>query len=87
MRRWLSMATESLTRMLESGRFGLIHRFTQQNDECRICPGLQVPLTLRLTENPKFGLVGDSYIHGVKAGEVMAGLNNEEARLGDIVLS
>ncbi|PMD63022.1 HET-domain-containing protein, partial [Hyaloscypha bicolor E] len=70
----------------ESGRFGLVDRLAELNDVCCICPGMQVPLILRPREDGRYGLVGDSYIHGVMAGEVMEQLEKGEVKLENIVL-
>ena len=70
----------------ESGRFGLVPWLAELNDVCCICPGMQVPLILRPREDGRYGLVGDSYIHGVMAGEVMEQLEKGEAKLENIVL-
>jgi hypothetical protein len=70
----------------ESGRFGLVTRFAELNDVCCICPGMKVPLILRPREDGRYGLVGDSYIHGVMAGEVMEQLEKGEVELENIVL-
>jgi hypothetical protein len=70
----------------ESGRFGLVARFTELNDVCCICPGMQVPLILRPREDGRYGLVGDGYIQGVMAGEVMEQLEKGEVKLENIVL-
>jgi hypothetical protein len=70
----------------ESGRFGLVTRFAELNDVCCICPGMKVPLILRPREDGRYGLVGDSYIHGVMAGEIMEQLEKGEVQLENIVL-
>jgi hypothetical protein len=70
----------------ESGRFGLVPLFAEPNDVCCICPGMQVPLILRPRADGRYGLVGDSYIHGVMAGEIVEQLDKGEVRLEDVVL-
>jgi hypothetical protein len=70
----------------ESGRFGLVDRLAELNDVCCICPGMKVPLILRPREDGRYGLVGNSYIHGVMAGEVMEQLEKGEVKLKNIVL-
>jgi hypothetical protein len=70
----------------ESGRFGLVAMFAKLNDVCCICPGMQVPLILRPREDGRYGLVGESYIHGVMAGEVMEQLEKGKVKLENIVL-
>lgn len=70
----------------ESGRFGLVARFAKLNDVCCICPGMQVPLILRPREDGRYGLVGDGYIQGVMAGEVMEQLEKGKVKLENIVL-
>jgi hypothetical protein len=70
----------------ESGRFGLVGRLAELNDVCCICPGMQVPLILRPREDGRYGLVGDGYIHGVMAGEVMEQLEKGKVKLENIIL-
>ncbi|KAE9371116.1 HET-domain-containing protein [Stipitochalara longipes BDJ] len=70
----------------KSGRFGLVPWLAEPNDVCCVCPGMQVPLILRSIEDGRYGLVGDSYIHGVMAGEVMGELEKGEVKLENIVL-
>jgi hypothetical protein len=70
----------------ESGRFGLVARLAELNDVCCVCPGMKVPLILRPREDGRYGLVGDSYIHGVMAGEVMEQLGKGKVKLENIVL-
>jgi hypothetical protein len=70
----------------ESGRFGLVAGLAEINDVCCICPGMQVPLILRPREDGRYGLVGDGYIHGVMAGEVMEQLEKGKVKLKNIVL-
>jgi hypothetical protein len=47
---------------------------------------MQVPLILRPRKDGRYGLVGDSYIHGVMGGEVMEQLEKGEMKLENIVL-
>ncbi|KAE8453876.1 hypothetical protein EG329_007652 [Mollisiaceae sp. DMI_Dod_QoI] len=70
----------------ESGRFGLIPWLAKRDDVCCICPGMHVPLILGPRQDGRYGLVGDSYIHGVMAGEVMEQLEKGEVKLEDIIL-
>ncbi|KAH8763895.1 heterokaryon incompatibility protein-domain-containing protein [Hyaloscypha sp. PMI_1271] len=70
----------------ESGRFGLVDRLAELNDVCCICPGMTVPLILRPREDGRYGLVGDGYIQGVMAGEVMEQLEKGKVKLENIVL-
>jgi hypothetical protein len=70
----------------ECGRFGLVPGITQWNDICSISPGMKVPLILRPREDGRYGLVGDSYIHGVMAGEIMEKFDKGEIELTDLVL-
>ncbi|PMD36267.1 HET-domain-containing protein [Hyaloscypha variabilis F] len=70
----------------KSGRFGLVPWLAQPEDVCCIFPGMQVPLILRPRKDGRYGLVGDSYIHGVMGGEVMEQLEKGEMKLENIVL-
>ncbi|KAN0096060.1 HET domain containing protein [Hyaloscypha variabilis] len=70
----------------KSGRFGLVPWLAQPEDVCCIFPGTQVPLILRPRKDGRYGLVGDSYIHGVMGGEVMEQLEKGEMKLENIVL-
>jgi hypothetical protein len=70
----------------ESGRFGLVPWLAELNDVCCICPGMKVPLTLRPREDGRYGLVGESYIQGVMAGEVMEQLEKGKVKLENVVL-
>jgi hypothetical protein len=47
---------------------------------------MQVPLILRPREDGRYGLVGESYIQGVMAGEVMEQLEKGKVKLENVVL-
>jgi hypothetical protein len=70
----------------EFGRFGLVPRLAKPNNVCCICLGMKVPLILRPREDRRYGLVGDSYVHGVMAGEVIEQLDKRGVKLENIVL-
>jgi hypothetical protein len=82
----LSYAHNRRFAITESGRFGLVDGLAELNDVCCICPGMQVPLILRPREDGRYGLVGNSYIQGVMAGEVMEQLEKGKVKLENIVL-
>jgi hypothetical protein len=70
----------------ESGRFGIVPLLAEPNDVCCICPGMKVPLILRPREDRRYGMVGDSYVHGVMTGEIVEQLDRCEVKLEDVVL-
>jgi hypothetical protein len=71
----------------EFGRFGLIPWLAKPNDVCCICLGMKVPLILRPREDGRYDLVGDSYVHGVMAWEVIEGLGKGEVKQENIFFS
>jgi hypothetical protein len=84
--RELIAAHNRLFAITELGRFGLVPYFAEPNDVCCICLGMKVPLILWPREDGRYGLVGDSYVHGVMAGEVIEGLDKGEVKQENIVL-
>jgi hypothetical protein len=57
--------------ILDSGRLGLVPQVAQPGDYCCILLGVPVPITLRLVKDNTYILVGESYVRGVMAGEVI----------------
>jgi hypothetical protein len=72
--------------LTESNRFGLAPHITQPGDSCCIFPGVSVPMILRPTAQGKYNLIGESYIHGVMAGEAMEQLKEGKFKEEIIVI-
>ncbi|KAK0639450.1 Fructosamine kinase-domain-containing protein [Cercophora newfieldiana] len=60
--------------VLESGRLGLVPFVARPGDRCCVLPGVPVPMVLRDESSKKrtYRFIGESYVHGVMGGEVMA---------------
>lgn len=65
----------------QSGRLGIVPPFAKPGDICCIVLGVSVPLILRHSQAGRYNLVGDSYIHGVMAGELLDQGNYEETEI------
>jgi len=72
--------------LTETNRFGLAPRIAQRGDYCCIFPGVSVPMILRSTGQDKYNLIGESYVYGIMAGEVMEWLKEGKFKEEIIVI-
>jgi hypothetical protein len=73
----MSLSCEGRTFFItEKGYYGLGPWTTKQGDICSIILGAYVPFVLRPKASSLFRLVGEAYVHGIMAGELVSALEN-----------
>lgn len=73
--------------ILVSGRLGLVPYVALPGDCCCILPGVPVPMILRLLADNTYRLIGESYISGVMAGEIMESLAEGKAKEETLIVT
>ncbi|KAG7150004.1 Heterokaryon incompatibility protein 6 like [Verticillium longisporum] len=72
--------------LTESGRLGLVPHVSHPDDICCIMPGVPVPMILRPRKDGMFTFVGESYVQGAMAGEVLQDVARGKLRMETITL-
>jgi hypothetical protein len=74
--------------VLESGKLGLVPLVARAGDWCCVLPGVPVPMILRKegSDQKTYRFIGESYVHGVMSGEVMALVEKGEMEDGTVIL-